>query len=200
MIDSAAGLRSIYPEPTGRTLKKQLAHLDRHCRQFLALSPFVVLTTASGDGRLDASLRGGAPGFIHVADDRTLWLPDARGNNRLDSLTNVTETGRAGLLVLVPGIDETLRINGTSRIRDDAEPLAAFASERIPPRTVLEVTVEEAYLHCAKAFMRSRLWNPESYPDHDVLPTMGEMLNDQTGSTQPPETQEEMRARYAKDL
>ena len=200
MIDSEAGLRSLYPEPAGRTLKKELDHLDRHCRHFLALCPFVVLATASGDGRLDASPRGGEAGFIHIVDDHTLWLPDARGNNRLDSLTNVVETGRVGLLAMIPGVDETLRINGTARIRDDAGPLAAFESERIPPRTVLEITVEQAFLHCAKAFMRSRLWDAESQISRDALPTMGEMLNDQTGSTKPVETQEQMCARYAKDL
>lgn len=191
-------LRAHYPEPTGRATQKVLDRLDAHCRRFLALSPFAVLATASGDGRMDASPRGGAPGFIRVVDDHTLWLPDARGNNRLDSLTNVTETGRAGLLVLVPGVDETLRINGSARIRTDAEPLAAFDDKRV--RSVLEVTVEEAFLHCAKAFMRSKLWDPATHHDRSVLPSMGAMLNDQTGTATPPETPEAMRARYAKDL
>ena len=200
MIDSAAGLRALYPEPTGRALAKGLDHLDRHCRRFVSLSPFVVLASADRDGRHDASPRGGAPGFVRVRDAHTLWLPDAPGNNRLDSLTNLAETGGVGLLFLIPGVDETLRVNGRARLRDDPGALGAFEGEKRPPRLVVEVAVEEAFLHCAKALMRSRLWEPESRQDRGVLPTMGEMLNDQTGSTRPPETQAEMRARYEKDL
>lgn len=198
MIKSIAELRQLYPEPTGRTLLKELDHLDVHCRRFIGLAPFAVLATASADGRLDASPRGGEPGFVHVRDDRTLWLPDALGNNLLDSLSNVVETGRAGLLFLIPGVDETLRVNGTARIREDAAVLGPFAAERRPPRVVVEVAVEEAFLHCAKALMRARLWDPASQRDRTELPTMGEMLRDQTGGTGPVETQEEMIARYTR--
>ena len=200
MIESAADLRQHYPEPTGRALRKQLDRLDAHCCRFIGLSPFVILATASADGRLDSSPRGGVPGFVHVHDDCTLWLPDAPGNNRLDSLSNVAETGRAGLLFIIPGVDETLRINGTASVRDDADALGAFDTERRPPRVVLEVGVEEAYLHCAKALMRSRLWDSASWQDRSVLPTMGEMLRDQTREAGPVETQDEMVARYARDL
>ena len=200
MIDSTEGLRQHYADPTDRALRKQLAGLDSHCRQFVALSPFVVLATTDGDGRLDSSPRGGEPGFVRVADDRTLWLPDASGNNRLDSLTNVVETGRAGLLFLIPGIDETLRVNGAARVRDDAEAVGAFEAERRPPRVVLEVEVEEAYLHCAKALMRSRLWDPESRRERGALAPTAQILNDQTGTARPIETAEEQAARYAKDL
>ncbi len=200
MIDSVAELRQPYPDPSDRALRKQLDRLDAHCRRFLALSPFVVLATSGADGRHDASPRGGAPGFVRVVDDRTLWIPDATGNNRLDSLANVVETGRAGLLVLVPGVDETLRVNGTARVRDDAQATAAFADERRPPRVVLEVTVQEAYLHCAKALMRSALWAPESRQDRSALAPTREILNDHTGMPRPPETQDEMAARYAPDL
>lgn len=200
MIESADDLRERYPEPSGRAVRKALDRLDGHGRRFVGLAPFLVLATSSTDGRADASPRGGAPGFVHVADDRTLWLPDASGNNRLDSLTNIAETGRAGLLFLVPGVDETLRVNGTARLRDDADALAPFADERRPPRVVVEITVEEAYLHCAKALMRARLWDPVARQDRSVLPTMGEMLRDQIGGTGPVETQDEMVARYRKDL
>ena len=200
MTDSTPPLRDLYPEPKERAQKKQLTRLDVHCQRFVSLSPFAVLATANADGQLDSSPRGGDPGFVHVVDDVTLWLPDAPGNNRLDSLSNVAETGRAGLLFLIPGINETLRVNGTARLRNDAPALAAFADARRPPRVVLELTVEEAYLHCAKALMRSKLWAPESQHDRNVLPTLGQMLNDQIGSTTPIETQAEMEARYAKDL
>ena len=200
MIDSPSDLRELYPEPKGRAVLKQLDRLDVHARRFVGLSPFAVLATVSTEGRLDSSPRGGEPGFVHVRDDRTLWLPDASGNNRLDSLTNVAETGRAGLLFLIPGVDETLRVNGAARVRDDAEALGPFATARRPPRVVLEVGVEEAFLHCAKALMRSRLWDPAARQDRSVLPTMGEMLRDQVGGTGPVETQDEMVARYAQDL
>ena len=200
MIDSPDALRSLYPEPTDRALRKAIDHLDAHCRRFLALSPFVVLATSGADGRHDASPRGGAPGFVRVVDAHTLWLPDATGNNRLDTLANVTEVGRLGMLVLVPGVDETLRINGAARLRTDAQALKAFADERRAPRTVLEVTVEEAYLHCAKALMRSKLWDPDARQERSALPTTRDILSDHTGISQPPETQAQMAARYAADL
>ncbi|HEX9952514.1 MAG TPA: pyridoxamine 5'-phosphate oxidase family protein [Rubricoccaceae bacterium] len=200
MIESVADLRQLYPEPKGRAIAKQLDRLDVHCRRFIGLSPFAVLATTSGDGRLDSSPRGGDPGFVHVRDDRTLWLPDASGNNRLDSLSNVVETGRVGLLFLIPGVDETLRVNGAARVCDDAEALGPFDADRRTPRVVLEVTVEEAYLHCAKALMRSRLWSSEGRGERSGLPTMGEMLHDQIGGTGPVETQADMVARYARDL
>ena len=200
MIDTVAALRERYPEPKGRTLRKQLDRLDHHCRRFISLSPFLVLASADADGRFDASPRGGQPGFVRVVDDRTLWLPDASGNNRLDSLTNVVATGGIGLLFLIPGVDETLRVNGTAHVRAEADALAAFEEERRPPRAVLEVAVEEAYLHCAKALMRSRLWDADAQQDRSVLPPTGQILNEQTGASGPAETQEEMRARYAQDL
>lgn len=191
-------LRDVYPEPTGRAVDKTLDHLDVHCRRFVALSPFVVLSTSSADGRHDASPRGGAPGFASVRDDRTLWLPDARGNNRLDSLSNVVETGRAGLLFLIPGVDETLRVNGTARVRTDLEAVGAFEDARV--RSVLEVGVEEAFLHCAKALMRSRLWDPDARHDRSALASTSEILNDHAGTSRPTETREEMEARYRPDL
>ncbi|HEX8361190.1 MAG TPA: pyridoxamine 5'-phosphate oxidase family protein [Longimicrobium sp.] len=200
MIESIAELGGIYPEPKGRAVTKELRRLDVHCRRFIGLSPFLVMATASREGRMDASPRGGPPGFVRVVDDETLWLPDYTGNNRLDSLRNVVETGRAGFVFLIPGVDETLRVNGRARLRTDAEAVGAFTSERRPPRTVLEITVEEAYLHCAKALMRSALWDPESRQDRSVLPSTGQMLNDETGASGPAETQEEMVARYRPDL
>lgn len=200
MIETVTDLRTHYPDPKGRALHKVIDRFDGHCRRFVALSPFVVLATADPDGRLDASPRGGAPGFVRIPDDQTLWLPDAKGNNRLDSLTNVVETGRAGLLFLIPGIDETLRVNGSARLRDDARALEAFDAERHRPRIVLEVTIEEAYVHCAKALMRSALWNPGQHRDRSVLPPTGQILNDHSGANGPVETQEAMRARYAPDL
>lgn len=129
-----------------------------------------------------------------------MLIPDAPGNNRLDSLSNIISTGQAGLLFIVPGINETLRINGKAALSIDAGDLAACTDERRAPRVVIKITVEEAYLHCAKAFMRSGLWKSESTVARRVLPTMGQMIFEQTGIAGPIETQEEMERRYAPDL
>lgn len=198
-VESVDELRSLFAQPGERAVRKQLARLDRHCRRFIELSPFVVMATGN-DGSMDASPRGGAPGFVRVVDESTLWIPDAPGNNRLDSLANLIATGRVGLLFLIPGVDETLRVNGAARISIDPDVLRQAADEKRTPKVVIEVTVEEAYLHCAKALMRSKLWSDESRQDRGVLPTLGEMLAEQTGTTSAPETQEQMVARYQKDL
>ncbi|OEZ66114.1 pyridoxamine 5'-phosphate oxidase [Janthinobacterium sp. HH103] len=199
-IDSLEQLRAHYPPAQGRALSKQLDHLDPHCIAFIGLSPFVVLATGGAGGQLDASPRGGAPGFVHVLDAHTLLLPDAKGNNRLDSFSNIAEMGRAGLLFMIPGVDETLRVNGEASLSDDAALLAYFAGERNPPRLLMRLRVAEAYLHCAKALMRARLWDSTAQVERSVLPTMGRMIGDQTGSIGPLETQEQMLARYAQDL
>jgi PPOX class probable FMN-dependent enzyme len=199
VIDDLQRLRALYPAPGERALRKQMAALDPHARRFIALSPFVVLSTADADGRQDASPRGGAPGFVHAVDAQRLWLPDAPGNHRLDSLSNIVATGRIGLLFLIPGVDETLRVNGRARLCDEADRLAPFAADpRV--RLVIEADVEEAYLHCAKALMRSKLWSDAARVERAVLPTMGQMINDQTGGGLPAESQAQMVARYAKDL
>lgn len=198
MIEDPQRLRALYPAPGERALRKQMSALDRHALRFVELSPFVVLATSDAAGRQDASPRGGAPGFVRATAQR-LWIPDAPGNHRLDSLGNIIATGRVGLLFLIPGVDETLRVNGRARLSDDADRLAPFAADpRV--RLVIEVDVEEAYLHCAKALMRSKLWSDASRVPRSVLPTMGQMINDQTGGGLPAESQEQMVARYAKDL
>lgn len=202
-------LRRLYGHPGGRSVAKQLDRLDRHCLDFIALSPFVLIATADAHGAADVSPRGDLPGFV-AARAHDLLIPDRPGNNRLDSLTNILATGRVGLLFLIPGVDETLRVNGRAAIHDDAELTARFAVGGKAPRTVLKVEVEEAYLHCAKAFMRSRLWDVEAQVARSSLPTMGEMLRDQiagkianeSGSTSGPsvvveaESQEAMVERY----
>ena len=199
MIDDPQRLRALYPAPGERALRKQMAALDRHAQRFVALSPFVVLSTADAQGRQDASPRGGVPGFVHVVDARRLWIPDAPGNHRLDSLGNIVATGRIGLLFLIPGVDETLRVNGRARLCDEADRLPPFAADpRV--RLVIEVEAEEVYLHCAKALMRSKLWSDAARVERSVLPSMGRMINDQTGIDAPAESQEQMQARYARDL
>ena len=199
LITDLHSLRSLYPAPGERALRKQLSALDRHCLSFVALSPFVVLSTADAQGRQDASPRGGAPGFVHADGAHRLRIPDAPGNHRLDSLGNIVQTGRIGLLFLVPGVDETLRVNGTARLCDDADSLAPFAADR-RVRLVIEVGVEEAYLHCAKSLLRSKLWSDGARVERSMLPTIGQMISEQTGMDVPAETQAQMLARYAADL
>jgi PPOX class probable FMN-dependent enzyme len=198
-ISSETELRALHPAPKQRTVRKQLDRLDRHCRRFIGLAPFVVMATADAEGHMDATPRGGEPGFVRVVDERTLLLPDRPGNNRLDSLSNLTEHPQIGLLFMIPGVDETLRVNGTVELRTDAGLAEPFRVGRRPPAVVLRITVREAYLHCAKALMRSRLWCAEAQIDRSELPTLGEMLRHQTGSGAA-ESQAAMIARYHTEL
>jgi uncharacterized protein len=198
-ITSIEELRRLYSQPSERAIRKQLAHLDRHCRRFVELSPFVLIATGD-ESSLDASPRGGSPGFVHVIDDKTLWIPDAPGNNRLDSLSNIVATGGVGLLFLIPGVDETLRVNGTARLSTDPQKLRRFSTEQRTPKLVMEIAVTEAYLQCAKALMRSRLWSNDFRIDRSLLPTLGEILADQLQLETLPESQQEMVARYRRDL
>jgi PPOX class probable FMN-dependent enzyme len=149
---------------------------------------------------MDASPRGGDPGFVKVTEDDFVLIPDAPGNNLLDSFENIVSTGKVGLLFLIPGFDETLRVNGSAILSQSEADIAACKTERRAPKLVIRVGVEAAYLHCAKAFMRSRLWDPSSLIDRSVLPTVGKMISDQTGIHVNLETREEMAKRYAPDL
>jgi PPOX class probable FMN-dependent enzyme len=199
-ITTVEGLRALYPQPGERAVRKQLPSLDTHCRRFIALSPFLVLSTAGSDGRLDASPRGGAPGFVRIAPDGDLLIPDSPGNNRLDSLQNILANSEVGLLFLIPGFDETLRVNGQACLSQTEADLTLCRDERRLPRLAIRVTVHEAYLHCAKAFMRSRLWDPTALTERGLMPTIGEMIRDQTGGDWAVETEAQMRARYQADL
>jgi len=199
-ISSIEQLRTLYGTPSGRAKIKSLPALDKHCRLFIDKSPFLTIGTIGENGDMDVSPRGGKAGFVQVLSDTQILIPDAKGNNRLDSLTNIVETGKIGMLFMVPGIDETLRLNGTASLSNDPELLAHFPNENIPPKTVIVVDIEEVFLHCAKAFMRSQLWNPDHHIPKDEFPTMGQMLKDQLGGDGAPETREEMVKRYQKDL
>ena len=198
-ITSESDLRALHAPPKDRTLRKQLDRIDRHCRRFIELSPFVVMATADAEGRMDATPRGGESGFVRVADERTLLLPDRRGNNRLDSLANLTEHPEIGLLFMIPGIDESLRVNGSIELRTDPELVELFRVGRSAPAVVLRITVREAYLHCGKAMMRSRLWSQEAKIERSELPPLGVMLREQTGMG-PAESQAQMLARYRNEL
>jgi hypothetical protein len=199
-ITTLAALRTLYAAPKERAVKKQLAALDRHCIRFIGLSPYVVLATAGADGRQDASPRGGPPGFVQVLDAHTLLIADSPGNNRLDTLENIVATGRVGALFMVPGVDETLRVNGRAVLSRAPADIARCTTERRAPVLVIRVVVDEAYLQCAKALMRSALWEPASRVERSVLPTAGEILMDHTGVQTAAETIDDMRRRYEPDL
>ena len=197
MITTHEQLRALYAAPGELAVRKQQAQLDAHCQRFIALSPFCVLASGGGTGALlDASPRGGAPGFVKSPDAHTLLLPDAGGNNRLDTLSNLLDDPRIGLVFLIPGVDETLRVNGTARLREEALYTDFFTAERQRPKLVIEVRVAEAYLHCPKALMRSRLWSADAQVERAVLPTLGQMIHDQMGLATEPESQVAMLQRY----
>ena len=169
------------------------------CRA-LTLSPFVIIASCDVEGAMDASPRGGEPGFVKAIGDGTLMIPDSPGNNRLDTLENIVQTGRIGLLFLLPGVDESLRVNGRAVLSTADAELDLCAVPKRRPKLVIRVTVEAAYLHCAKALMRSSLWDASRHINRQTMPSMGEMLKDQIGGDIPAETQAEMLVRYAVDL
>ncbi len=199
-ITAETELRALYAMPNERAVKKQLSHLDRHCMSFLALARFVVLSTCDAQGNMDSSPRGGDAGFVKVIDEHTLVIPDWAGNNRLDTFSNIMETGRIGAIFLVPGINEALRVNGTASLRTDEAFTSLCEVKGRYPKLVVHVKVKQAYLHCAKAVMRAELWSPEVQVERSVLPTMNEMLREQTAQTEPAESQEAMVERHKKQL
>jgi PPOX class probable FMN-dependent enzyme len=175
MLNTIAELEAHYGEPNERSLRKEIDYINADYRRFIELSPFVVMASGGPDG-LDCSPRGDAPGFVRILDERTLALPDRPGNNRVDSLRNVVATPQIGLLFMVPGVGETLRVNGRARVSLDAGLLQSFAVDGKPPRSVLLIDVESVYFHCAKAIARSNLWDPARHVERSQLPSAGEML------------------------
>ena len=178
-IHSAEELAAVIGTPSEFSLRKELKVLDEHMRRFIAHSPFVMVSTHSADGRCDASPRGDAPGFIQVIDDRMLLIPDRFGNKRVDSFRNILETGRIGLLFLVPGFGETLRVNGRAAIIRDEAWLTPLTAQGKRPLVAVAVEVEECFLQCAKALIRSRLWESHERPSLQSLPCAAEMFHDQ---------------------
>lgn len=196
----ASDLAAIYPKPTARVIAKARPELDAHARKFIAMSPFCVLATSGSDGSVDASPRGGNPGFVHVAGPNGLLMPDRSGNNRIDSFRNIVEgSGLVHLLFFVPGMDETLRVDGRGAVTADPELLASMVEFGKAPRAVLSITVKEAYFHCGKALMRSRLWSPDAQVKRSVMPSISEVIHDQTRLGEP-EGQAVVEARYRTQL
>ena len=179
-------LRALFEAPSALVKRKVIPSLDKHCRAIIAASPFLCLSTSSAGGRIDVSPRGDAPGFVQVVDDKTLFIPDRPGNNRLDSMTNILENPHIGLLFIVPGMDETLRVFGTAELTRDPALLGRAAVGGKTPTLGIKITVAGAHLHCGKAFKRARLWDPEARIDRKSLPTLGRMVLDQIGATDIP--------------
>ena len=181
IIEDIAEIREIYGEPMERTIKKQLPRLEKHSRAFIALSPFLVIASSDPSGRCDASPKGDAPGFVKVIDDETLLIPDRLGNNRVDTIGNLLASPGVGLIFFVPGVNETLRVNGRAQITRDPALLEPCAVQGKVPRSGILITAEEVYFHCGKALIRSDLWNPEKHTRRSDFPSLGRILADQIG-------------------
>jgi PPOX class probable FMN-dependent enzyme len=201
LTELAAGdLGTIYPAPSPRVIAKARPEIDTHAAKFIGMSPFCVLATSGADGSVDASPRGGNPGFVHVISPTQLAMPDRSGNNRIDSFRNIVEgSGQLQLIFFVPGIDETLRVGGTGKLSAEPDLLASMEEFGKSPRAVLNIAVREAYFHCGKALMRSKLWSPEIKVDRAVLPSIGQIIYDQTALGEP-EPQAAIEARYKTQL
>jgi len=173
-------LRELYAPAEGLAVRKSIGFIDRHARAFIALSPFLTLSTQSPDGRADVSPRGDPPGFVKVLDAKRLLIPDRSGNNRLDSLTNILANPAVGLLFFIPGFEDTLRVNGRARLTRDPALLAGLEMQGKAPKCGIEVSVDEVFFHCAKAFKRARLWDAEAQVPRTALPGLGRMILEQS--------------------
>jgi PPOX class probable FMN-dependent enzyme len=182
LVTSIEQLRDIIAEPPADSIviRKQLAALDDHCRTIINASPFLLLSTSNAAGQCDVTPRGDGPGFVQILDDRTLVIPDRPGNRRIDSMVNIIENPHVGLLFLVPGMDETLRVNGRALLTNDRELLGRMAVKGKSPQLAIIVEVEEVFFHCARAFRRAKLWEADTWPDRKTLPTLGQIIADQT--------------------
>ena len=200
LIESELRLREVYGHLKGRAKDKQLDALERHSTNFIEHAPFMTLSTYATSGSLDCSPQGGSPGFVKVVNENCIIIPDSKGNNRLDSLVNIIETKQVGCLFLIPGVDETLRINGRGRISTSTAHLKQFSHHKNPPKACIEIRIKEVFLHCAKALMRSKLWSADAKLERSKFPTIATMLNDQLCLSEPPESQATMVARYQQDL
>src|SRR5262249_53092587 len=198
LVTAVETLREIVGgEPSEVARKKEIQALDAHSRTFIVRSPFLLLGTADAQGRCDVSPKGDAPGFVSVLDDHHLVIPDRPGNKRLDGMRNILANPRVGIIFLVPGNDFTLRVNGRAVVTQDPELLATLATQGKVPLLAIGVDVEEVFLHCARSFRRGKLWDRESWPGPDALPSMPCILYDQTNGAM---SLEALEARNAESL
>lgn len=181
IVEDPNALRTVYPMPSERVANKVLPRLGHHMHEFIELSPFVIVATCGQGGKIDASPRGDAPGFVRVVDDQTLHLPDRPGNNRLDSSHNLLSDAHVGMIFFVPGVNESLRVNGQARITFDPQLCAEHTVGGKVARAVWIITLDEAFFHCGKALVRSDLWNPEKRIERSKFPSYGQICSDQFG-------------------
>jgi PPOX class probable FMN-dependent enzyme len=179
IVTSEQELRDMLGSPAERSVLKERQALDQHFRAFIARSPFLLMATSGRDGTCDVSPKGDAPGFVLVLDDRRIVIPDRPGNKRFDGMQNLLANPHVGLLFFVPGRDETLRINGRAWITKDPELLARCVAQGKTPQLAIGVEVEQCFLHCVKAFLRSKLWRHNEWPPPDTLASMAQVLHDQ---------------------
>ena len=200
--DAGTKLDTLYNPPHKLTVAKDIGVIDRHGRRFIELSPFVALASVGPTGGVDVSPRGGGPGFVRVAEDgKSLVMPDRPGNNRLDSLRNITAgSGEVGLMFMIPGVDDIYRVNGPASLVVDDELAKTFEEFGKLPKTLLRVEVREAYLHCPKALMRADLWGDNHRIDRATLPSLSEMVMDQLGLGKPEVTHEQQVASLKQTL
>ena len=200
-IETVDRLREIYRQPKELAARKVMTEFEEHSQRFIELSPFLVISTTGSDGIGDVSPRGDAPGFVKVMDDnRTVAIPDRRGNNRIDTLTNIVTNPSVGTIFFIPGVAEVMRVNGDASIHDDPNLCAEFEVKGKQPATVILVEAREIFLHCAKAIMRSSLWKQEVQVERTVMPTIAQMISDQIGRDRPLQTQREVEEAYQKEL
>lgn len=178
-VTDTASLREVMGEPMSIAATKEMPSLDTHCRHFISLSPFLCLSSMSADGKADVSPRGDPPGFVKVLDDRTVLIPDRKGNRRLDSMQNILEQPSVAVIFFVPGIEETLRLNGRAGITRDAALLADMAVQGQAPTVGIRIEIHTVFFHCAKALKRSGLWDPETRIDRSDFPRYGQIIKDQ---------------------
>jgi uncharacterized protein len=177
VIQDETGLRNLYKEPKASIAEAWSDHLEETAKRFIALSPMVILASGTSDGTQDMSPKGGQPGFVHVLDDRTLLLPDSAGNNKLHTFRNLVERPGVGLMFMIPGIDELLRVRGQATLSTAPEHLNVFAEDDRPPKLVVVIKVEVVFPHCAKAFKKAGMWDASTYPDRGLAPGIGEMAD-----------------------
>lgn len=199
-IDNIDSLRKHYGKPHARAIGKEVSELDVHCSQFIQLSPFCILSSVKPDGLPDISPRGGSPGFVRVIDKNALLMADGSGNNRLDTLGNLTNNPAVAILFLIPGFDETLRVYGTVAMLGPGEFEGVSSGDGRPAKTALKIDVTKAYFHCGKALIRADLWGTESLVERSMMPSLGQIVNDQMGDPRPGESHEEVRRIYREEM
>lgn len=201
LVTTRDQLLSLFGPVSSLAAVKAIPRLDQHCRRFISLSPFLVIGSADPDGRADTSPKGDPPGFVQVLDDTTIAIPDRPGNNRIDTLRNLIENPECAVIFFIPGVDETLRLNGRARLSTDPALLARMEVQGKRPILAIVVEIREAYLHCAKALKRSKLWDPASRVERSALPSLGKMILDQAKSSESlPEVEARIEHAYREKL